>query len=121
MIASMERIKTWVGPKPAELRAALKVIDRAVADMQQARMTRLDADLILREFANGARMARHGAGRILLAQEKDPAKANALKRELRKGLAALAQEHDRLWHARNRPGGYADSARRLNDLLNDYK
>jgi hypothetical protein len=84
-------------------------------------MTRLDADLILREFANAARMAQHGAGRILLAQEKDPVKANALKRELRKGLTVLAHEHDRLWHARNRPGGYADSAKRLSNLLNDYK
>ena len=121
MIASMERIKSWVGPKPAELRAALKVIDTAVARMQKARMTRLDADLILREFANAARMAQHGAGRILLAQEKDPAKARARKRELRASLAVLAREHDRLWHARNRPGGYADSAKRLANLSNDYK
>jgi hypothetical protein len=121
MIASMERIKTWVGPKPAELRAALKVIDSAVAKMQKAQMTRLDADLILREFANGARMAQHGAGRILLAQEKDAAKVGALKRELRASLSVLAREHDRLWHARNRPGGYADSAMRLANLGNDYK
>ena len=121
MIASMERIKSWVGPKPAELRAALKVIDTAVARMQKARMTRLDADLILREYANAARMARHGIGRILLAQEKDAVKARALKRELRASLAVLAREHERLWHARNRPGGYADSAKRLANLGNDYK
>jgi len=65
----------------------------------------------------------HGLGSEYkaLAVMKDPAKARARKRELRASLAVLAREHDRLWHARNRPGGYADSAKRLANLSNDYK
>lgn len=120
LIVSMERLLSWDGPKPAEMRTALKGIDKAIARLDKTKMAVHDAGLIKREFANAVRMCHHAAGRIQLAKEKDPARIKALKRELRASLTALLREHEKLWHARNQSGGYADSAKRLTALLADY-
>lgn len=121
LVVSLDTLRDWPGPKPTELRAALKAVDAALAKMARARMALPDAALIQREYANAGRLAHHAAGRIALAKAKDPAEARALKRALRQGLAVIVREHERLWHARNRPGGYDDSAKRLTDLVADYR
>jgi hypothetical protein len=73
-------------------------IEAAMSPLPAACMDRPDAALIRAEFTNAARMMRAGCA---CAEGRQPA--------LRKIIA----EHRRLWLARNRPGGLADSCRVL--------
>ena len=73
-------------------------IDAVMARLPAARMQRADADLIRDEFANAGRMLRYACDRGL----GKPA-----------GMREIIGEHRRLWLARNRPGGLADSLRVL--------
>ena len=95
---------------PEKLAAAHGLIEQILRPLAGARMDRPDAALIQAEFINAAQMMLHGCDRGL---RKDP---RALAEELR----AIIAEHRRLWLARNRPGGLADSARRLEQRLEDY-
>ena len=91
-------------------------IGALVQRLSGSRMGRDDARLISREVANAARLAQHGCARIALAAADRPAKSAGMQADLR----AIANAHRPLWHARNRPGGYADSVARLRGLLVDY-
>ena len=116
--------------RPAEIRqvygtgegvqAAADEAQRDIAVLVQrlsaARMGRDDGELIGREVANAAHLARHGCARIALAAAEGPCRSAAMQADLR----AILKAHRPLWHARNRPGGYADSAARLRGLLKDY-
>lgn len=67
-----------------------------------APLSRIDNDLLRREFLHAGAMARHAARRVL--------RADGLHAE----LDALVGELVALWPGRNRPGGMQDSARTLN-------
>lgn len=109
------------GLSPEGCRLALKAIDQALRPLARARMRRPDARLILQEFENAARLARHAARRGLLAFEKRPARAAKLRRELTADLSAIMRTHRRLWLARNRPGGLVDSLARMEAARQDYR
>ncbi len=66
-------------------------------------MQRADAALIQAEIRNGARLLQYGCDRFL---GRDPAELD-VERE------TIIGEHRRLWLARNRPGGLADSVAKL--------
>ena len=106
---------------PARLKATLKAIDRAIRGLSRAKMERPDARLVTAEFENTARLMRHACRRGLLALEKRPAQAARLRAELRDDLKPIIREYKRLWLARNRPGGLADSAARFEQALQDYR
>jgi hexosaminidase len=91
-------------------------ISTAVDRIGSSRMRRPDADLIVDEFRNGARMAIHACrrGQAILGK---PLSAATLAADARELLA----EHRRLWLARNRPGGLADSCRRFEELVAEYR
>jgi flagellar motor component MotA len=106
---------------PARLKATLKAIDRAMKGLSQAKMQRPDAKLVVAEFENTARLMRHACRRGLLALEKSPAKAARLRAELRDDLKPIVREYKRVWLARNRPGGLADSVARFIKAGRDYR
>ncbi len=108
------------GLTPAALQRAQGAIDHALQPLARARSARDDARLIADEFASAAALLRHACQRGLLALTADPAQARALKRHLARDLDMHIAEYTRLWHARNRPGGFRDSVARLEKLRKDY-
>lgn len=98
------------------LRAKLRRSAESIADLAsplgKARMERLDADLVEREFAHMAQMALHGARRGLL-QTGDP---SVTRQSMRDELDAIEYEYPLLWLARNRPGGVVPSQQHLAEL-----
>ena len=99
----------------ANLDRTLAAIDRAMSGLGQAQMARPDAALIVQEYENTARLMRHACRRIALAQGRP-----ADRLELNQDLGAIIEEYRRLWLARNRPGGLADSVARLERARQDY-
>jgi hypothetical protein len=81
----------------------------ALAGLDAVQMERADAQLIKDEIINSARMLVHVCcrGRWLL----DP--SSECVEDLAHHVRAILHEHRRLWLARNRPGGLADSVGRL--------
>jgi hypothetical protein len=63
---------------------------------------------------------RHACRRGLRALENDPAKTRTLKRELARDFGATSKGSS-TWHSRNRPGGFKDSAARLEILRERYE
>ncbi|WP_295390699.1 family 20 glycosylhydrolase [uncultured Thiodictyon sp.] len=95
---------------------AAQSIGALVQRLPAARMGRGDAPLIAREVALAARLAQHGCARIALAAADHPSRSAEMQTDLR----AILRAHRPLWLARNRPGGFSDSAARLRGLLKDY-
>ena len=98
----------------------LRAIDEAIAPLSTVHMDRPDAALITSEFLNTARLLRHACRRGLLAVGSDSYEAGAQRRELDIDMFGIIQEYSRLWLARNRPGGLADSIRRLESARLSY-
>jgi hypothetical protein len=103
------------------LHATLAQIDQVMAPLDQAAMQRADAALILAEYRWAARMLRHGCWRILwavgkLSQNEDL----ALRQRLADEALVLLQAHGELWQKRSRPGGFAESAARLEEMRRAY-
>lgn len=99
----------WQMP-PIAWDTALQAIDAAIAPLAEARMARPDAALIASEYELAARMLRHACRRgQLMAQGPGAQSLAALDADLRE----IIGEYRRIWLARNRPGGLADSAGRL--------
>jgi hexosaminidase len=104
---------------PETLDATERHIRDALDAMHGARMARPDASLIVDEFANNARMALHSCrrGRAILRQ---CAHAPDVRRDLCADMTLIADEHRRLWHARNRTGGLEDSERVFFERIAEY-
>lgn len=85
---------------------------RQIADALVALRPGVRAGPVRDELANAIRLARHGIHRLQLfrGERHDPA---ALREELAVGIG----EHERLWLARNRPGGLQESADHLRRSL----
>jgi hexosaminidase len=113
--------ENFAGLSPASFKQALKAIDHAMRGLSKHKMQRPDADLIVREYENTAHLLRHAGQRGLLAFEQRPAKAAALRHELAADLREIIREYKRLWLARNRPGGLADSVAHFDQALQDYR
>jgi hypothetical protein len=86
----------------AGLAEAEAAIDQAMSRLTQSRGPRLICD----EFANAAAMLRYACG---MGRSKLEPTGRDLNEEKRRIIA----EHERLWLARNRPGGLVDSLHRL--------
>jgi hypothetical protein len=92
------------GVTPAALARTRAYVEAVIEPLARARMDRSDAALITAELANAARM-------LLLACAAGAPPTSAAPARLDR--AAVVAEHQRLWLARNRPGGFDDSVRRL--------
>ncbi len=90
-----------------ELGAATTAIAASVAPLDRATDRRADVQLITDEFRQSAAILRHAVG---VARSKV---AGTSANPDRSTVDQLADEHRRLWLARNRPGGLEDSVSRL--------
>jgi hypothetical protein len=114
---SFAALREQTGPTP-DYAAALAAIDRAMEPLAGARMQRPDAALIVAEYEHTARLMRHACRRgLLLANGGAGITPQALDDDLRD----IIREYQRLWLARNRPGGLADSVARLTAARADYQ
>ena len=102
-----------------DLRMTMECLDKAIAPLEQARMARPDAALIADEFRNDTAMMRYACRlRIAMLEAEGVASVpKAVGSQLVKDLEQIIPEHKRLWLARNRPGGLADSTSRLETWL----
>ena len=96
---------------PAKMQATREYIAAVMQPLDRARSARPDAALLQAEFRLAAWMADHACRRAL---KENPA---TLAADLREIIA----EYQRVWLARNRPGGLPDSVRRLEYRLEDYR
>jgi hexosaminidase len=103
-------------PDPAGVRRVIEALDGAIDSLARARPACADGAAVVRELAQAARLARHGAFRI--------ARAAGLPRpegaELRRDLGDAIAEQRACWALRARPGGLADSIARLEATLATY-
>jgi len=117
LVAGPERQREWEGVTREEYDAAESAIDRAMSPLGGARMDRPDAALIADEYRNAAAMLKHACGLGRWAIDGDSEDRSVLAGDLKR----IIGEHRRLWLARNRWGGLADSARRLESRLAEYE
>ena len=96
--------------------SVVDTIDAAIAALDRARPTCVDAEIVVREIELAARMARHGALRIL-ARSGVPVGSD---QELRAELAELIGEYREVWLERSRPGGLDNSVAHLEATLATY-
>jgi hypothetical protein len=84
-----------------------------------------DAGQVVDEVSNAARLLRHACSlAIARLQIPDGKIANIspdVRKEMAVDLAKIISEHKRLWLVRNRQGGLADSAARMERLLEMYQ
>ncbi|HVX18527.1 MAG TPA: hypothetical protein VHA73_10895 [Acidimicrobiales bacterium] len=103
-------------PDAAKVGAVADDIDELLAQLDQAAPACADGELVVQELAVAARMARHGAWR-LLAKAGGPARSNAM---LAADLDDLIADYEQAWLARSRPGGLADSRAHLEATRAQY-
>ncbi|MEA3226977.1 MAG: hypothetical protein U9Q07_13585, partial [Planctomycetota bacterium] len=119
-------IKRWPYKelKVEKLESTLQYIDNVMSRMPRVRMQKADAKVLRNETRNAAAMLRH-ACRLAIArlQAKDGLISNIpekTRQELAQDIKRIISEHKRLWRLRNREGGLAESAGRLEKLAAMY-
>ena len=103
-------------PDAGAVRDVLARIDQAIDDIGRAEPGCADGALVVAELAQAARLARHGAWR-LLARVGDDAPSVG---DLRADLTEAIEDQRTAWLARARPGGLPDSIGRLERTLEEY-
>ncbi len=93
---------------PNKLRATIDYIGDTVFALDRAQMACSGADLIKEELQLTADMLQHGARRLLGSLDRTINKADLLVE-----FRAITETYRRLWLARNRSGGFADSLGRM--------
>ena len=115
----------WPGLTVEGLERALEYVDRVMDPLSQARMTRPDAELIADEFRNAAALLRHACRLGIACLQTESGEIASIPLETRQALASelkeIVAEYRRLWLARNRPGGLADSVGQMERLLIMYR
>lgn len=91
-------------------------IDACVRDIEAATPVCADGDLVRAELTQAARLARHGAWRLLASVDGPTPDADGLRAD----LAEAIDRQREVWLRRSRPGGLADSVARLEATLAGY-
>jgi len=99
-------------------------VDRVMQPLFKARMARPDAGLVVAELRIAADLLRH-ACRLGIARLQTDGGAIAeipatTRLSLADELTTILADYRTLWLARNRPGGLAESSRRMERLLAEY-
>jgi hypothetical protein len=106
---------------PAErIDACQAEIEAGLGELDGAQIQRPDAGLLEREIRLAARMLRHACMRAQLLNQGDFAASQSLIRELLADSSGFLEEYRQIWLERNRPGGLADSAGRIERLVEEY-
>ena len=103
-----------------EFAHASDAAESVLSSLQNTRMNRSDADLIKAEYVNSIRLIKLGCllGKMRIALGGG-ADVSAEKAEALSLLNGIITEHNRLWLARNKPGGLDDSRARLESKLKE--
>jgi hypothetical protein len=105
----------------AAIEAILDSIDGA---LDRARPNRPDGDLVIAELRNSMALVRVLCRDAIARLAGDGSLASvpeASRVELARALDPVIDAHRTLWHARNRPGGFADSVAKLTKLQTAYE
>lgn len=102
---------------PERFLAAEERLDALAGTPVTQSLQRPDASLIGEEFTQTAHMLRHACRRALMVLQHPAAPSPGAMRE---DVDAILAAHRRLWLARNRPGGLADSAGRMEARRAEY-
>jgi hypothetical protein len=106
-------IRAWGTTSAAALEGVHQTLGRASERLSRARPQIDDGDLVRRELAQAARLARQGAWRLERAYLDGGPAPDALRRDLEECI----EEQRAVWLARSRPGGLPDSLARLERVL----
>ncbi len=101
------------------LRLTCAHLEAALSTLPKSRLQRPDAQEIVHEYENNARLALH-ACRLGLAVARGEAFQDRVRQALASDLREIITEQRRLWLIRNREGGLADSLRPLQERLAEY-
>jgi hypothetical protein len=95
-------------------------LDALAGRLDASRMRQPDADQIVDEYRCAVEMADVGAAigtaKYARVTGTPPSKVRPMYRRAAKRIDAVLPEYERLWLARNRPGGLSDSTARLTGL-----
>jgi hypothetical protein len=116
-----QHTKEHNGFNPSIFDNVVDVIDEALQPLSQSAMQRPDVNLIKDEFTATAHLMRHACRRAQLFLGANGSSASALRRELDHDMHGFIAEYRRLWLARNRPGGLADSVARFEHARAEYQ
>jgi len=101
-----------------------QALDASLAALARSRPKRVDGTLVLDELRNGIALVSvlcHDGRARLAGDGTLPSISASLRGELAAELRPVIDEHERLWLARNRPGGLPDSRAWLAHLLQCYE
>ncbi len=105
-----------------DFEATLKAITEAAGLLGDEQMQGADGDLVRREYANTVRLLWHAArrGQMAFLPKGSPDRKHLCK-ELLADMEKILPEYERLWLARNRPGGLSDSTAIFRARLKEYQ
>ncbi|MBT9549006.1 MAG: family 20 glycosylhydrolase [Candidatus Sericytochromatia bacterium] len=114
-----------VGLNLAALKSTKQALDKLLSRQETLQSQRNDGNLMLDEFRWGTQMALHACRLAMVRLQAKNLAIPELPEDIRKSLAddwrGLMRDHQRLWLARNRPGGLNESLARMQKLLNLYE
>jgi hypothetical protein len=103
-------------PDAAKVGATIERLDAALAAIGRSDPGGADGDVVRQELTSAARLARHGAYRLLARAGGPAPPVDALRAD----LAETIELQSAAWLARSRPGGLPDSLARLRATLAEY-
>jgi len=103
------------------LQQTLVAIDEVMVPLLGADLQGEDSELIYREFEWAANMLRHACKRgIWVIGKSQGQEDSALQAQLADEAESLITEYKKVWHARNRPGGFKESLDRMEAMRSAY-
>ena len=104
-----------------DLKEVLEKLEGISSRIPSMKIQRPDRDVLFREFDWVIGMLRHACRRgIWAAGRKNGEEDLKIRNQLIRESESLIHEFDGIWHARNRPGGYADSQARMIEMREAY-
>lgn len=105
-----------------ELKRVSQRIDDIVGNLNGLKIQNSKADLLKSELAWIAGMLKHACWRgIWVARKFAGEDDQDLKQHLIEDAGQLMEDHAKIWHARNRPGGFKDSLGRIEEMRKSYQ
>ena len=117
LIGGEDRKKLYDPLTRDHIDASQRALEQCLATIDRADMLRPDTQLIKDELRNAGAMLIHACRRGCWRLGAEPLPVPDLISDIR----SIITEHERLWLARNRPGGLPDSARHLKNAIDAYE
>ncbi|WP_430817150.1 beta-N-acetylhexosaminidase [Carboxylicivirga sp. RSCT41] len=105
--------------------ASIQFIKEQVELFNSAKLNCNDAEIVIKEFSQAAKLALHACHLALAKLETSDGYFSSIPKtqrdELRSELSALIESHQSIWRLRNREGGLSDSAGKMKAVLKTYQ